>query len=217
MTYTYSQLIGTRDTDGSIANWVNATNLPVAVLLSEAEDWIWNRLRIRENREKTVATLAANASSIALSTFANYRQAESFRFLGTTAGVGAYRPLRKRVDFVEDVQTWDGDGNLIQGDPQFWATDEDDILFEVRNRTERPYQFRYFIALPHLSGSNETNVLTDKYSTLLRTACLMKAAEWQKNDRESVKNKALAEAQILGAELDSDREQEGIDLVVVPE
>ena len=47
MAITWTVLTGSKDTEGSIANWVNRSDLPTTNILLEAEAWIYQHLRIR--------------------------------------------------------------------------------------------------------------------------------------------------------------------------
>lgn len=209
MTLTYSILTGTRQTDGSIKNWVNNGLVPATTILTEAEAEIYKRLRVRQMLIRTTGTLALAASSISLPS--DYRSLFSFMFTGVDKDT-----LRKRLIWqIEEMWQYDSDGNRIQEKPRFYAASESDIEFDTEADQAYLYQFRYYGAGAALAElTNETNFLTSTYPTMLRYACLYRAFEHLRNTKERTYYKTLMESEIFTANQESDLELMGADLVM---
>src|SRR3990167_7987443 len=63
----YTTLTAAKTTSGSLANWVNRGDLATSAILTEAEAWIYQRLRVREMTTDEAFTFAISTSSTALS------------------------------------------------------------------------------------------------------------------------------------------------------
>lgn len=209
----YDELIGDRQTHGSIRNWINNSSIPSTTVLTEAQAWIYQRLRVRQMLKTDTGTLTAGTDdSITLPS--DFRQPKTLMFTGT-ATTGKWRPRLYTLEEVLDAFEWDGDGNRTQGAPQRWAVDATKIQFEVVVDKAYPYRLDYYAALEALGPTNTTNFLTDEYPTLLRCACLFKAAEFLRAERDRAywANQALRE--IAEADIESDKAQfEGADLEI---
>ena len=83
MAYNWTTLTAAKTTLGSIANWVNRTDLPTDNILLEAEAKIYERLRVREMQVITTLTVAADENSVSLPSdfLHNYYQCISHIFL----------------------------------------------------------------------------------------------------------------------------------------
>lgn len=213
----YTTLVADRDTDGSLKSWINATDIPSTTILEEAQAHIYQNLRVREMLTNGSGTISQGDEAIPLSSFTNYRQGHRLQIIGTTVDVAKSKLVRWPLDQVLDARSWDADGNRVQARPQWWATDASNIVLDSAADQDYPYEFWYYQALQSLSGSNLTNFLTDKYPAMLRYACLMKANEWKKDHRERVYYGQLVMGEITSAHVDSDREQETSDIVIMVE
>ncbi|MGE3844505.1 MAG: hypothetical protein AB7I50_23315 [Vicinamibacterales bacterium] len=209
----YTTLVATRDTADSIKNWLNNSSAPATTILSDAQAWIYQKLRIREMLETGTGTLAANADTIALSTFTGYVGGKQFMFTGTKR---AY-PERKRIEVVRDNYGYDQDGNRTTGQPRLWATNATHILFDVKADQAYTYDFLYYKALTALSGGNLTNAITSSYPFMLRSVCLMFGFQWLRNQAEKNYWRLEAEKQIEEVNKASDLEGEGELIEVIPE
>jgi len=209
---TYTVLTGAKTTEGSIKEWLNHSGAPSATLLTEAQSWIYQRLRVRQMITTATGTLAADADTITLPT--GYKGSVLFMFTGSSS-VSKAHVTKKTIDFVVSNFNYDGSGNRTTGRPQYWAADASNIQFEVKADQGYPYLFMYYKALAALAATtNETNFLTDDYPTLLRATVLYKGYEWTKNEREKVYWLGIATSEIGKANEDSDLELAGTDLAV---
>lgn len=208
----YKTLTGDRDCDGSIKNWVNHNKVPSTAILTEAQQWIYQRIRVRQ----MLTTLPAASTAIGDDTIAlpsNYRQPFMFMFTAN-ASVAKSIPSYKLLDFVLSQFNYQADGTRTQSRPRFWATDESNIQFETEADKVYPYFFKYYAALADLGPDNQTNFLTSTYARLLRVVSVAFAYEHLKNEREKLYYLKLAEGEIFEANKESDLELSGVDLVV---
>ena len=211
----YSDLVAAKTTDGSIKQWVNHSEIPATTILTEAQSFIYRRLRAREMLTTSTGTLSTGASTITLST--GYLQAEHFMFVGSTDNtVAGYTPSRALSDEVFARYSYDSTGARTPGSPQKWSTDATNLFFDVPSDKERPYQFHYYkrpAALSTSSGST-TNFLTQEYPSLLRATCMFKAYEYLKNTQEKAYWLTIARQELQDAEGTADLEQAGLPLIM---
>lgn len=172
MAYDYATLTGVKTTLGSIANWVNRSDLPVDLILSEAEAAIYERLRVREMQTIATLTVAEGDNSVALpSDFLDpiewrpYGWPDPVLFVNETS-LEAHR---------------DEDGNLYDGDPSRWAIVGETAYVDVACSSEFSGKLMYYKRPASLSVSNTTNFLTVRYPGLVRVACISKAYEHMKD------------------------------------
>lgn len=66
MAMSYTSLVASKGTSGSLANWVNYTKLDTPAVLEEAQSLLFSLLRVREMRTEWTFGLAAGQSDIAL-------------------------------------------------------------------------------------------------------------------------------------------------------
>ena len=66
MAMSYTSLVASKGTAGSLANWVNYTKLDTGTVLDEAQSLLFQLLRVREMRTEWTFGLAAGQSDIAL-------------------------------------------------------------------------------------------------------------------------------------------------------
>lgn len=214
MTCNATTLLAAKTTDGSIKNWLNAGDAPSSDILTEAQAFIYQGLRVRQMLKTTTGTLTANTSkSIALPS--DYKSPKHLYFPGG-ASTAKVTLTYKTIEFLRDAFTYDGSGNLITATPQYWATDASNILFESIVPYAYPFDFLYYGSLTALAvSSNETNFLTNEYPRLLRYVCLMIGNEWKKNDREKIYYQKLAVDAINAVNVEGDQALEGIALSVM--
>lgn len=211
MVLNYKTLIADRETEGSIRNLCNDSRVPATVILKEAQDWIYQRLRVRQMMARGTSTLAANADTIALSTFPRYRAPIFFMFTGT-ASLAKSVPRRRTYQKVLSEFSWDGSGNRVQERPQYWATDATNIQFETQADQAYPCLFAYYAGLADLGPNEQTNFLTDDYTSVLTAACLFRAYEHLQNERWSAYWRAIALREVNEANVESDEELAGTEL-----
>ncbi len=189
MAYDYSTLIASKSTSGSIANWLNRSDLPVENIIIESESFIYERLRVREMQHRSVMTFAAADQDVALPS-------------GFLDPIG-FRPYTWGVDldFVDFSllnEYRDSSGTLLTGSPSRWAILGDTAYVDVLPSTAFAGYLTFYRRPDALSIANETNWLTTRYPALLRYACQARAYEHMKDQRSgeymALAMNAIAEA-----------------------
>lgn len=169
---TYTTLTGAKTVSGSIANWVNRSDLPTSEILTEAEALIYETLRVREMLARSVLTFAADTQTASLPT-------------GFLDPIG-FQPYAWGSDlpFVHENtlgESRDEDGVLQSGTPSRWSIVGETAYVDVLPTETFAGILLYYKSPTALSGSNETNFLTNRYPSLLRYACMAKAFEHMKD------------------------------------
>ena len=211
MALKYATLVADRDCDGSIKNWVNHNKVPSTAILTEVQQWIYERIRVRQMLVTATGNLAADADTITLPT--RYRQPYMFMFTAN-ATVAKTIPKYKPLDFVLSQFNYQADGTRTKARPSFWATDESNLQFETQADRTYPYLFKHYAALADLDPDNQTNFLTSTYPRLLRVVSMVFAYEHLKNEREKVYYLKIVEDEVYEANKDSDLELSGMDIRV---
>lgn len=192
MAINYTTLTAAKTTEGSIKNWVNRSDIPVTNILLEAEAWIYQRLRVREMIADEAFTFDEDASSEALPAgfldpvqFVPYQWACPLMFVHE----GSFRPSRTTA------------GVLQEGTPSMWTIIGTTAHVDVLCSSDFAGRLLYYKQPDALSGDNETNFLTTRYPTLLRSALMMKAFEHMRktSDAAGYLQKAMADIQEAAA------------------
>lgn len=210
----YATLIAPKTTLGSIANWVNYSDakLPVAAILSEAQQFIFQRLRVNEMKEIQTLALTSGSASVTLPS----------RLLSVINLQDQFMiRLRPRdLKSLIDRRAYDENGDVIQADaPSFYSKTATTFEFDVApsddiNLTLTGYFSPYLLG-DGSGGTVTSNFLTSKYPTLLRYACLMFVADFLNDDEKYqryAKNYEAAETtaqtatdmDLLGMQVDMD-------------
>lgn len=205
----YTDLVAVKTTAGSIKDFVNSNAIPSTTILTEAEAWIYKRLRAREMIAEATGNLTATSDTLTLPT--GYRQPKLFMFTGTTKKIVPFKPLD------EVIASWgyDGSGARTTGQPDIFSTDATNVRFDKKADATYTYFFLHYRALAALSGANLTNALTEVYPSLLRATCMMFAFGYLKDNTNHVKMLKIAEAEIAEANRESDLELSTVDLQMI--
>lgn len=205
----YTTLVADRDTAGSIKNWVSNSTIPSTTVLSEAEDWIYRRLRVRNMLAVDEGTMSTSNAYVALPT--GFLASRSFWYSGTDKAELEHKTLTD----IEAARTYDGAGVLASGKPnQFWV-DGTNAYFSLTPDQAYSYRWWFYKQLDALSASNETNFLTDRHPRLLRCACLAFANEFMKQDGDKLYWLRLAEGEIEAVHREDDEVRWDLDISVV--
>lgn len=198
----YSTLIAAKTTDGSIKNWCNYSLVPAEVCLTEAEAWIYSKLRVREMLTLASDTIAEGAEFLALPT--GYVGTLSLRRVGSFPGeIELQDP-----ELFEEMLVTDEDGALLQSCPDRAAVSASRLEFNCGADDAYPYRWWYYRSLDALSGDNLTNFLTSKYPHLLRTACIFRAFDHMKQWSASQRYEQQAASYINDANVAWDMERQ---------
>lgn len=195
MAYTYSTLTGAKSVQGSIANWVNRTDLPVADILIEAEAHIYERLRVREMLAIETMTFAVNTNSVALPT--GFLDPIEYRPYGW--GDSLLYVAEMSLEAHRDTA-----GALFSSTPSRWSIIGETAYVDVSCSSAFGGKLMFYKRPDPLSSSNETNFLTIRYPSLLRNACMAKAFEHMKDWTAAASYIQMAEGKIEEASATND-------------
>lgn len=205
MAMTYSTLVSDKQTDGSIRNWVNWDPSPAETILTEAQGFVYSRLRTREMSLFSLSGLSLPTGNSTLAMPDDYIAIKSLDTL---------TPWKSRVDlldeeyFIRDFRAVDDTGALYEGQPSVCSIIGDPATAYFDVRADQPYTFTlaYYGRPPDLSETNETNWLTRRYPHLLRAACNYFAFLHKKEQQAAQEQRALAVAFIDDANIEKDME-----------
>lgn len=200
MALTYSTLVAGKTTAGSIANFVNRSDLPVASILNETESWIYQRMRVREMQARGTLTFTTAAQTASLPS----RFLDPISFTPYTWG----DPLPLfHENALQDYR--DENGNLLSAVPSRWSIIGETAYVDVLPISTFSGVLMYYAQPADLSGSNETNFMTTRYPKLLRHACMAMAYEHMKDTDRSAGYMQLAEADLQEAMRTNDMYRRG--------
>ncbi len=187
----YTTLTASKSTAGSLANWLNRSDLPGAEILSEAESFIYERLRVREMQAVTTLTFADESSSQALPS--DFLDPVSF----LPHGWG--QPLLYVHE--ETLRAYrDEDGNLFASPtPSRWTVIGTTAHLDVKLDGAFAGELLYYARPAALGAGNTTNWLTTRYPRLLRTVCMGMGYEHMKDHGQADRYLARGEALIADA------------------
>lgn len=190
MTINYTTLTAAKTTSGSIANWVNRSDAPVTNILTEAQAWIYERLRVREMLSS--GTLAFSSDSASASLPSDFLDPVQVKVYNQTAEL-------PYVDPAALAQDLDSGGSVRAGTPARYTILGTNAILDVKVSSSTSMALLYYATPTALGTSNETNFLTTRYPTALRLACLAFAYQHLKDSERATANFALAEAAIKAA------------------
>lgn len=184
----YATLVGSKGLEGSIRNWVNRGDVPATTVLTEAEAWIYEHLRVREmQRLDTAFTFSAGSSTANLP--------EGFQAPIEFRPYGWGSPLPYYHEQALDALT-DEDGEMFEAPtPSQWTIIGEEAHLNVKVEDDFKGRLLYHGTPDPLSSANPSNFLTRRYPRLLRVVCCAFAFEHMK-DRQAANDK-LVEARGL--------------------
>ncbi len=200
MAYNYTTLTGLKTVAGSIANWLNRSDLPTDNILIEAEAKIYERLRVREMQAIETLTIAAAANSAALPT--GFLDPIEWRPYGWSEPI-----LYVHEQSVEAHR--DENGALFEGTPVKWGIVGETAYVDVACSETFSGKLMFYKRPTALSGSNQTNFLTIRYPGLLRIACLALGHEHMKEWQAALNYTQMLESRITEANATNDLNRRG--------
>lgn len=201
MAINWTVLTGTKTTLGSIANWLNRSDLPVENILLEAEAWIYERLRTIEMQTRNTAFAFASGSQTA-----NLPAVLLDPISFTPYGHGCPL-LYVHEEALQEQRA--SDGVLTPGTPSRWTIIGEQAVADVSASQTMSGVLLYYARPASLSSANLTNFLTLKYPSLLRYACMMKAFEHMKDTPRTTQYVQLAMAALADAMRADDLKRRG--------
>lgn len=198
----YDTLVGAKDVDGSIRNWVNWARAPAGILLAEAEAWVYSRLRTREMKTLVTGTIDEDAIDIDLPE--RFVGIISFRRTGDNAG----KIAELNIAHFENRLSFESDGiTLLKGTPCECVPDGTKIRLNARADQDYPYRLWFWRRAQALSVLSQTNFLTERYPYLLTAACLYRANAHRKDAKEREHWLQMAVGHIEEANAEADLEK----------
>lgn len=172
MAITYTVLTGAKTVTGSIANWLNRSDLPTANILLEAESLIYERLRVREMTAREALTFSEGVQTVSLPTgFLDPISYTPYEWGGALPFVHEHSLDESRTSA----------GVLETGTPSRWTIIGETAYADVLPTEDFAGLMLFYKRPTALSASNETNWLTIRYPSLLRYACMAKGYEHMKS------------------------------------
>jgi hypothetical protein len=201
----YDTLVGEKTVVGSIKYQINYDRIDSAGILTEAQAWIYSKLRVRQMQTSASVTIAQGASTASFPT--GYLDPLHFGIPGFIS-----RIRRKDVEWFRTNLGFDETATLPEGLPTYW-TDYNDLI-QLNTVADQAYtaSMVFFKTPDALSSSNPTNWLTTKYPTLVRRVCTMIAAEARKEFDTFDRDEARALQMIEEIKVESDNSLRGIEL-----
>jgi hypothetical protein len=203
----YHQLTADKSTEGSIRNFVNQ-NVPVAILIRQAEAFLYRRLRLRDQLTTVSGTISSGTSSVNLPN--DYLAAKQVKLIGANNSV----LTRKLPEVLQASITYSSGNTRTQGVPTQYYTDGSKINFNLVANANYNYEMIYFNEPAALTSSNAENFLTKRYPRMLLAATCAFANEYLKDDAEKGYWMQIVIAEIDQAMRESDFERQGTLLTV---
>lgn len=216
----YTTLIDAKSVDGSIKNWVNDDRIGPATIVTEAEAWIYQRLRVRDMLAYISGTMTATEAGAAI-TLASpnlFKAPYDFRITGSAQNIPPSEIKKKSLALVRSMFSWTGTPPArVAGRPKWYALDATRIIFDCAPDRAYPYEFAHFSRPSSPLSTALTNFLTEKYPSLLRHVCMFKSFEHLRRPDERRYHLELAGAELQSVNIDSDmaNETEEFDIEVV--
>lgn len=207
----YINLIAGKGVDGSIQNWINNDRVSATTVLTEAEAWIYRRLRVRQMFAIVAAgTMTLDDDTVSLPT--GFRAPIWFTITGTE-----HQSLDLKTEQeVEEAFQYDGDGDRLSTKPQIFYVAATTLQMDAPALKAYSYRLLYYRALAALGPENDTNFLTSDAPRLVRCACLAAASEFMKNDADRDYWWKQADGEIVDLNAEADLNKIGIIMDVVP-
>lgn len=169
MAMTYTKLVGDKTVDGSIRNWTNWAETPAETILTEAQAYIYSRLRVRE-MSSVVRNLSIAPAASTLAFPSDYIALKQF---------GIERPWNCIIDLLDEeyfnqLRAVDENGDLFEATPSVCMVIGNPATAHFDAKADQQYYaFLLYYARPIdlALTSNETNWLTVRYPQLLRAVC----------------------------------------------
>lgn len=205
MAMTYSGLTAAKTVSTSVAYWVNYALLPVDQLLTDAQAFIYQQMRVREMRASAPLSIAQYDSSVALPA----------DFLDPIGLLDERRDAIRQIDELSlERMRVISSGQISTGEIQQYAIYDEAFNFDVRATAATTLRLLYYKKPADLGPSNETNFLTTRYPHILRAAVLAEAFEFRQDDGAANKWRTKAVGFIEAANQQDDLSRRGADYPV---
>lgn len=175
MTFDYTSLVASKNTPGSIRAWLNYDLIDPDSCLLDAQAHIYTILRCREMRSSANVSITLGASTAALP--AQFLDPTSLVFADTGDEI---IPTSENV--LQKLRPWNTDGTIQSGRAERYSIWDEAFQFDTSSDAAYTAKLLFYKRPDFLSGANLTNFLTTRYPNLLRSACLMMAADYASDE-----------------------------------
>ncbi len=202
MAMTWASLTGATSVPGSIARWVNKSTLTSGpdgdadLILQEALGSIFGKLRHWQMlTPPTNGVMVVGADQITIP--ADLVEPDFFMLTGAE-----YQMVLTQKTPNEVYAQWgyDSTGARVRQTPMIYSFNQTYFQFDSQPDLAYTYMYTYYQIPEALGEDNQTNFLTAKYPRMIRTAVMMAAAEWTKENNQGQYDRTYWEQQ-LAAEL----------------
>ncbi len=189
----FTTLVANKSIAGSICNWINRDTTDGRTILTEAQAYIYTRLKHWRMKAEVEDFLVYGQPWIDVPD--DFIDVREFRLTGN------YNTRLKRGDerSIQVHYNYDVDGRRVLETPGWYYIGGPGLAFDAVPDYEYPYLLTYYQVPEDLSADNPTNWVTRFYPRLLRSACMLLAVEFEKEagqgsfDRTYWENIFLAE------------------------
>ena len=209
----WTTLTGVKTVAGSIANWLNNSTITSGpggvadVIVQESTLLIYQRLRHWRMLTSPISgTLTGGPTNYTVDYIAvPSDMIEPFMFTLT----GTNQQILTEKPYEDIVRYWqfDGSGNRVPQQPLIYSFNDTNIVFDSPPDQPYPYALMYYQYPPPLSGTNNTNFLTNVYPRLLRASLMLQATEWAKDSGVGTFDRTywsqVFEAELVNAQTDA--------------
>ena len=161
---TYATLNGAKTVEGSIKYAVNHSTVPSASIITNAEAFIYSRLRVREMKALATGTLTSGTSTLTLPT--DFREAI---WLGLGGDYARNIPILDE-DHSERITGYTTAGALNSGPPSYCRIDDTIATFDTVFDQNYTYRLHYF-KTPTALVTASSNFLSTRYEHVLEAIC----------------------------------------------
>jgi hypothetical protein len=199
----YGTLIGAKSHAGSIKAWVNYALIDAEGILLDAQSYIYGSLRTREMRAGATVAIAEGASTADLP--ARFLDPIDFTHQDTGEPIPLFdeRTVQRARSYSSGV--------LDEGRPEIYGIWNELLQFDVKADAAYTANMLFYQRPAYLSSGagKSTNFLTTRYPSLLRSACLMFAADHRSNSEEYSRWQQRTDALIQRANVEADLARRG--------
>lgn len=207
----YTTLIGSSTTSGSLSNWINQAQVQTAAsaIITDAESWIYTRLRHWRMLVETPANMVIGTDSIPLPSDATTPYLETKSLYIT--GINFQKLVMKTEEEVKASYGYDGTGARVQQMPMIFYQSASLLKFDSPPDQTYAYELVAY-QRPIALSTSLTNFLTAQYSRLLRAACMIGVCEFNKNQDDKTYWVQVAMNELDIAQAESDRGQRALEV-----
>ena len=195
----YGVLVADKGYPGSLQTWLDHDSLPSTLLVAQAEQYLYRRLRLREMLAIHEGTIVEGEDKVEAPP--RYLEPRTVTLVG-----GTRRELRHQLpEHIERYRAYDEDGALVRGEPGRYYVDGSHMRFETAAERDYPFRMVFYQQPEPLGPGNERNVLTEKGFRLLLCTAVAFAHEWLDDERERERWLGAAEREMQVMQAESDK------------